>query len=243
MDSLEKIEELYHQLLLHHNTVRIPEGCHRNPASRTGEDAVQAAQLLSAAGPAADLHRAIMAGAQPSVAEVLAALPETERTALLAAPLALGMPPLHLACIIVRHAGCWAMRLACLAALRLLCRGVESVAKPASSRKCYHHSGFCAAVDELVDAGAPLEAATPRHGTALHLAAVLYTPAVVELLLRRGEPLLCTCADSLPAEPALSLAWRLHCHLRRPCLRLLSHSSRGRVNCLPLPAQVPTRWR
>jgi len=120
MASLEAIDEVWGP----ETDYGTPESWRNNMSRQSAVRMVEMEQLQTAVGPAADLYRAIEADCRTSVAEILGALPETERRALLAAPLAMGMPPLHLACVDVRGAGSRAQRLVCLAALRLLWRGV-----------------------------------------------------------------------------------------------------------------------
>lgn len=76
--------------------------------------------------------------------------------------------------------------------------------------------GFVQVVDELLDAGAPLQVVVPGHGTALHSAAALLEPDIAELLLSRGGPLLCLL--SLCQGPTLLQ------FIPSPCMRT-THSS------------------
>lgn len=156
MDSLEAIDEL----LGPETDYDMPEGWRNNIFRRTAVHLAEMEQLETAVGPAADLHRAIRADSRTSVAEVLAAVPGTERSALLAAPLAMGLPPLHHACLEVRRTGSRGLLVAdqrgCSHMLCFATPGVRrgkqtlplSALSPCSQR-CVH------AVEELLDAGAP----------------------------------------------------------------------------------------
>jgi len=75
------------------------------------------------------------------------------------------------------------------------------------------------AVEELLDAGASLEVAAPGYGTALHVAAALLEPDIVELLLSRGGPLLCLQPVPCPYFAAVH-AEPLHAHHTQHSLRM-----------------------
>lgn len=121
MASLEAIDELWGP----ETDYDTPESWRNNMSRQSAVHMVEMEQLQTAVGPAADLYRAIEADSRTSVAKVLEALPETERKALLAAPLAMGLPPLHLACVDVRRAGSRAQRLVCSPCCPLLRPGVQ----------------------------------------------------------------------------------------------------------------------
>ncbi len=216
MDGLEAIDEL----LGPETDYDTPEGWRINILRRTAVQMVEMEQLQTAVGPAADLHRAIRADSRSSVAEVLAALPETERRELLEAPLAMGLPPLHHPCLEVRRTGSRGL----LVADQRACSPKLWFATPWRATRQASPAALCIvacsqrcvqAVEELLDAGAPLEVVAPRHGTPLHVAAVLHSPDVVELLLSRGGPLLCLLSV-LSAYSAAVRAEPLHAQHMQP---------------------------